>query len=131
MVSTWNVLTSWLPTSNLSKYLGAPVANQVHFAYLRCKSTDDSETDEIYVKWSGQRIWGPVSVSAGNAINLDHFVLLQGDSDVVEIFDEDWPSDDHLGAHLISKLELGGGWRTAIFRNEDAEYELDYEVFSN
>lgn len=106
------------------------MATQVHFAFLRCGSTDDASTDEIFVKWAGQPIWGPRDMEEGFAENVDRFVLLQGDSGVVELFDEDFPSDDHLGGHIIRKDELGQGWRTALFRNEDANYELDYEVFS-
>ena len=105
------------------------MAIQVHFAFLHCESTDDASTDEIIVRWAGQPIFGPRDMEEGSEVDVNQFVLLQGDSEVVELFDEDFPSDDHLGGHIIRKDELGQGFRTALFRNEDANYRLDYEVF--
>lgn len=105
------------------------MAIQVQFGDLHCNSTDDSSTDEIFVKWAGQRIWGPVDMEEGKTINVDKFVLLQGDSSLVELFDEDWPSDDHLGGYVIRREEVGGPWRAAKFKNEDADYDLWYHVF--
>jgi hypothetical protein len=62
-------------------------------------------------------------------LSNDGVFVLQGDQGIVELFDEDFPTDDHLGGHIIRKDELGQGFRLALFKNEDAHYELDYILF--
>ena len=109
------------------------MAIQVHFANLNCLQTDDSSTDEPYLVWKQgeqeQRIWGPSSMSEGDIQDTNNFQLLQGDEGLIMLLDEDWPTDDHLGAHTIRKTELGQSWHRANFIGEDARYFLDYEVF--
>jgi hypothetical protein len=109
------------------------MAIQVHFAKLNCLETDDSSTDEPYLVWRqgghDKRIWGPGSMRKGSIVDTNCFELLQGDSGIIILLDEDWPSDDHLGAHTIRRSELRQGWHRATFVGDDAHYFLDYEVF--
>jgi hypothetical protein len=109
------------------------MAIQVHFAKLNCLETDDATTDEPYLIWrnggNDKRIWGPVSMRKGSIVDTDDFEILVGDSGIIMLLDEDWPSDDHLGAHTIRLDELHQGWHRATFIGDDAHYFLDYEVF--
>lgn len=109
------------------------MAIQVHFANLKCLATDDASTDEPYLIWrqpgNDEKIWGPHEISKGQVRNTDNFQLLTGESGIIMLLDEDWPSDDHLGSHTIRKEEKGLGWRRANFIGDDANYFLDYEVF--
>jgi hypothetical protein len=105
------------------------VAIQVHFANLHCNETEDAGEDECILRWNNQQIWAG-QMKGGRTRNTDQFVLLIGQSGVVSLTDQDSPDeDDHLGAHTITKDELGQGWHRANFLADEANYFLDYEVF--
>jgi hypothetical protein len=104
---------------------------QVHFAILHCNETDDATEDECILKFDEIQFWeGPMK--GGRDRNTDTFLVFPPGKNeaMVSLTDVDWPTNDHLGSHVIRRDELGQGWHRAYFRNEDADYHLDYEVFN-
>jgi len=104
---------------------------QVHFAILHCNETDDATEDECVLRFNNIQFWnGPMK--GGRDSNTDTFMVFPDNQTEakVSLIDQDWPTDDFIGTHVIRRDELGQGWHRAHFKNEDADYHLDYEVFN-
>ncbi len=92
-----------------------------------CRRTEDSETDQIYIKVNGDKVWGPYDMKAGNLYNVYQNIPVKiGDKVKIELFDHDsLDPDDNLGKEVIN---VNFGEDKVEFTGDDAFYLLFYSI---
>lgn len=110
---------------------------KIRLLSIKCKKTEDwMGEDEIYIEVNSSRT-KIFYMSKGEVINLANLPLFNNNqSGFIKLYDQDdgkdslIDSDDHLGTWKVLCEEAEKGLRTAKFTLDDANYEIEYEVYN-
>ena len=94
---------------------------------LRCIETESNwGSDKAYLVVDGGVVWGPNKINDGQRRTVNVDVPVNGTA-LIELWDDDKPdADDCLGKWEVHETERGT--RRAFFNEDDAHYELFYQV---
>ena len=101
----------------------------VHFLKINCRDTQETFSDEPYLRVNGELIAGPWgSFDEGETRNIDVSRNFTGQR-LVELFESDSDSgDDFIAAFTIFDSEVGQGVTPGALRGNGGSYTLFYEV---
>ncbi|MDX1628885.1 MAG: hypothetical protein R3345_09315 [Fulvivirga sp.] len=110
-------------------------AYNVHINRIHCYRQDESDGDELFLKYKGERIW-PLhhkykKVKEGEEeVNIDIAGISPGEIIEIELWDYDiLSSNDKLGTFKMLIDEQGGPFSTDLSGNNTMmKYTLDWEV---
>jgi hypothetical protein len=114
------------------------VGCKIRLLSIKCKKTEDwMGEDEIYIEVNNTKT-KIFYMSRGEVINLANLPLVYNNqSGFIKVYDQDdgkdsmFDSDDHLGTWKVLCEEAEKGLRTAKFTLDDANYEIEYEVYND
>lgn len=102
---------------------------------IKCRLNDETDKDEIYIKYRGEKIWPETSyVSIDNEQKLAIKFSFEHPDDIMELelWDHDYLSaNDLLGTFIMDVTEPGGPYQTDMMRADAksmASYTLHWEV---
>ena len=111
--------------------------HEVKLLTLHCHISDESDLDEVYLKFDGKKIW-PVSgkyqkMDLGETVlNISITRVTKGAIVEIELWDYDILSkDDNLGSFHLNLDSFGGGFSTEMKKisKTQASYSLDWEFY--
>lgn len=103
---------------------------KLHLTQIRCNVNDESDGDEIYLRYNGHKIW-PAGLFKGiktnESIQVDVTVEVPDDEFVtIELWEYDLLSkNDYLGTFEMKMNETGGPFSSSLTLNK-AEYMASY-----
>jgi len=104
---------------------------------IECITADESDKDEIYLKYFGKKVWPKRSkftrVDSGDVAKVDIEIEVVSGWIELELWEFDLTSrNDHLGTFYLKVDDPSGLYTTDLERNDDvserAEYKLNWEV---
>ena len=101
---------------------------------LKCYLPDESDGDEIYLKYNGNKIWPTdakyVHIEGENTPVKVEFTIQKGDSMLIELWDYDLLSaNDHLG-DLTIQADAHGSYAIEFTKKgkDQSKYALEWEI---
>ena len=93
---------------------------------IKANADAGPNSDDLFIKLGGERVWGPNSIDDGLSANLNNIGRDFGSSIRVEFRDQDTGNpDDYLGSITASKV---GRNQTSILEGSGSKYKLFYSV---
>jgi hypothetical protein len=84
-------------------------------------------SDDVYIKFGNQTVWGPKSMDDGHEINLEGIGKDFTSSINVGLWDDDPGPDDHIATSNFGAVT--NVWKTREFNNSNgSKYILTYKV---
>jgi len=112
---------------------------KINITYIQCNVNDESDGDEIYLKYHGRKIWPRglfKAIKTGHTLAVDIDIEVPFDEYInLELWEYDLLSkDDHLGVFTMRSNEVGGPYQTSLKLNNQeymASYLLTWEAENN
>ena len=92
---------------------------------ITCHEQEDlTGDDDAYIVVNGKRVWGPKSMDTGQTREIQRDVQFSHRAKVVLYEQDDWDDDDYLGAHTLTRADIGRGEQEIAFAEDDASYTI-------
>ena len=112
-----------------------PNTYNLHIIGLNCYRQDESDGDEVFIKYKKERVWPLDSkykkVTEGNhEVNFDIVSVTKGEIVALELWDYDLlTANDKLGVFSMLVNERGGPFTTDLSSSTgSSKYSLEWEV---
>ena len=103
---------------------------KLHLTQIKCNVNDESDGDEIYLKYNGHKIWPSglfKGIKTNEVIQLDVSLEVPDDEFVsIELWEYDLLSkNDYLGTFDMKMNEIGGPFISSL-KLKNTEYMASY-----
>ncbi|MEM9896308.1 MAG: hypothetical protein AAF789_08055 [Bacteroidota bacterium] len=110
---------------------------RINITSITCHVPDESDKDEMYLKYKGEKIWPTDSsffrIDVDENVAIHHTFEVNEDWVELELWDWDLLSaNDHLGTFKFKVDDLPGAYSTTMIRNHEetqsASYLMHWEI---